>query len=529
VTVKDLRKGDWLLPIGIVLIIAVLAPRWEASASHESAQAAVNAPSQAFDVFERSILELQNAMRDGTATSRQIVERYLVRIQAYDQRGLRINAFIALNPRALEAADALDAERKSRGARGPLHGIPVVVKDNYATLDMPTSGATVALKGFLTGRDAFQVKKLRDAGAVILGKTNLHELAYGLTSVSSLGGQTRNPYDPARNPGGSSGGTAAAVAASFAAAGMGTDTCGSIRIPAASNNLVGLRGTLGLASRDGIIPLSSTQDVGGPLARTITDLAIMLDATVGVDPADPRTSESAGRIPRTYLSALTDTSLRTVRIGVLRPLFGSAAEDGEVTAVVEKALDAMESLGAEVVDVDVPQLLELLQNTSLITAEFTFDLMEFLSSYPNAPVHSLGEILKLGLHGPAVDSVLKRAEAVSTRDSEATRSIHRRRGVVAQAIANALGHNRLHALAYPTLRRKPAAIGSPQAGSNCQLSATTGFPAISVPAGFSHDGLPIGLELLGPPWSEPTLLTVAYAYERSTSPRRPPSGTPRID
>ena len=207
-----------------------------------------------FDVVEKTIPELQAAMAAGTVTSKQIVAAYLARIKAYDHDGPSLRAMIAVNPRALDAADALDKERAARGPRGPLHGIPVVIKDNFETADMPTTGGSIALAGFETGRDAFQVRKLRDAGAVIIGKTNLHELASGITTISSLGGQTRNPYDPTRNPGGSSGGTGAAIAANFASAGLGSDTCGSIRIPAANNNLFGLRGTLGLSSRDGIIP-----------------------------------------------------------------------------------------------------------------------------------------------------------------------------------------------------------------------------------------------------------------------------------
>ena len=246
----------------------------------------------AFDVFEKSILELQNAMAAGSTTSRQLVEQYRARIEAYDQRGPMINAFISLNPKALDEAAALDAERKAGRTRGPLHGIPIAIKDNYVTSDLPTTGGSLALQEFAAGRDAFAVRKLRQAGAVVIGKTNLHELAYGITSISSMGGQTRNPYDPSRNPGGSSGGTGAAIAASFAAAGMGTDTCGSIRIPSAHNNLYGLRGTRGLSSRDGIIPLSLTQDIGGPLARSVGDLILMLDATVGFDPADSVTSAS---------------------------------------------------------------------------------------------------------------------------------------------------------------------------------------------------------------------------------------------
>src|SRR5262252_1430848 len=240
---------------------------------------------------------------------------------------------IAMAPRILETADALDRERAARGPRGPLHGIPIVIKDNFETADMPTTGGSVALTGFMTGRDAFQVKRLRDAGAIIIGKTNLHELAAGITTISSAGGQTRNPYDVLRTPGGSSGGTGAAVAASYAASGMGSDTCGSIRIPSANNNLVGLRGTLGLSSRRGIIPLSHTQDIGGPLARSVTDLAIMLDATVGADAGDPSTAESAGHIPKSYRDGLRPDALKDVRVGLLKNLFGSGQEVNEVAGI----------------------------------------------------------------------------------------------------------------------------------------------------------------------------------------------------
>src|ERR1044071_490860 len=247
------------------------------------------APIEYFEVYEQSITDLQSAMSSGRVTSRGLVESYLARIQAYDQAGPRLNAIVMINPRAREEADAMDRERGDRKLRGPLHGIPVLIKDNYDTADMPTSGGALGLATLQPSADAFQVKKLRDAGAVILGKTTMHELAAGITTISSYTGQTRNPYGLDRVPGGSSGGTGAAVGASFAAAGMGSDTCGSIRIPSANQNLVGLRGAKGLRSRNGIMPLSSTQDIGGPLARTVTDLAIMLDATVGADPADPIT------------------------------------------------------------------------------------------------------------------------------------------------------------------------------------------------------------------------------------------------
>jgi len=239
------------------------------------------AQTQRFEVAEASIAEEQKAMAAGRVSSRELVQAYLARIEAFDRRGPRLNALITINPNALKEAESLDRERASKGPRSPLHGIPVIVKDNYSTADMQTTAGTMALLGFVPARDAFQVRKLREAGAVILAKSNLHELASGITTTGSAFGQTLNPYDPSRHPGGSSGGTGAAIAASLAAAGMGSDTCGSIRIPSSVNSLVGLRPTKGLSSIAGIVPLSVTQDVGGPLARTVADLAVMLDATIG--------------------------------------------------------------------------------------------------------------------------------------------------------------------------------------------------------------------------------------------------------
>jgi Asp-tRNA(Asn)/Glu-tRNA(Gln) amidotransferase A subunit family amidase len=481
----------------------------------------------AFDVFEKSITELQNAMAAGTITSRQIVEQYLARIEAYDQRGPMLNAFISLNPKALDEAAALDAERKAGRTRGPLHGVPVAIKDNFVTADLRTTGGSLALQEFAANRDAFAVRKLRQAGAVLIGKTNLHELAYGITSVSSIGGQTRNPYDPSRNPGGSSGGTGAAVAASFAAAGMGSDTCGSIRIPSAHNNLFGLRGTRGLSSRDGIIPLSLTQDIGGPLARSVTDLILMLDATVGFDPADTVTSASEGKIPRTYLGSVGDSSLGDVHVAILTPYFGTAPEDGEVGAIVRKAVGDLGSLGARVSEVAPDGFEALLQGTSVINAEFKFNLLDFLAKF-RAPARSLDEILASGLYHNAVDGVLRRANDVGSPDTETYRTALAKREAAARAIGDLLAQRGITALAYPTIRRKAATIGEPQAGSNCQLSATTGLPAISIPAGFTPDGLPVGLELLGSAFSEPALLRIAYAYERVMHPRRPPASTPSL-
>jgi amidase len=479
-----------------------------------------------FDVVERSIPELQDAMGSGRVTSRELVEAYLERVRTYDQDGPRINALIAVNPNALSIAAALDEERRTKGPRSVLHGIPLLVKDNYLTVDMPTTGGSRALEGFEGGRDAFMVKKLRDAGAVIIGKTNLHELAYGITTISSMGGQTKNPYALTRNPGGSSGGTGAAVAASFAAAGMGTDTCGSIRIPSANNNLVGLRGTRGLSSRNGIIPLALTQDVGGPLARSVMDLAILLDATVGPDPDDPVTREGTGHIPRSYAALLGDGLPAGVRIGVLDALFGNAPEDEEVATIVRSALSSLRRDGVDVVEATVPELDSLLQGTSVINAEFKFQLRDFLAGFPRAPVHSLAEILMSGKYDPAVEGVFKRAEAVEERASDAYRASLEKRARAKDAVLRVMAEQRLTALAYPTLRRKAATIGQPQGGSNCQLSATTDLPALAVPAGFTADGVPVGFELLGGPFTEASLLRIAWTYEREARPRRPPPSTP---
>ena len=254
------------------------------------------AAAASFDVSEKSISDLQAALTAGQISSVDLVHAYLERIAAYDQQGPALNAVLYLNPNAVQMAADLDAERATRGARGPLHGIPVLLKDNYDTYDMPTTGASLALRGAVPAYDAFQVGKLRDAGAVLLGKVNLHELALGLTTHSSLAGQTLNPYDLSRAPGGSSGGSAVAVTANLAAFAMGTDTEGSIRVPSSHNNIVGLRPSAGLSSRQGIIPFGHTQDTGGPMARTVSDIALVLDATVGYDPVDEVTVTGSGRI-----------------------------------------------------------------------------------------------------------------------------------------------------------------------------------------------------------------------------------------
>jgi len=481
-----------------------------------------------FDVVEASIADLQSAMTEGKITSRDLVQLYLARIAAYDTQGPRLNAIISINPKAMAMAARMDEERKQSGARGPLHGIPIILKDNFDTADMPTTAGTLALMGFIPPDDAFQVRKLREAGAVILAKANMHELASGITTISSLGGQTLNPYDPTRNPGGSSGGTGAAVAASFAAAGMGSDTCGSIRIPASHNNLVGLRPTLGLSSRSGIIPLSHSQDVGGPLARTVADLALMLDATVGPDPADPATLISAGKPRPEFAKALDVETLRGAGIGILTPLFGEPPEDPEIARMVRHAVERMKNLGATVTEIKMPDLSDSLRDVSLIDFEFKFDLADYLSRRKGAPVLSLGEILQKGLYRAELEQPLTRRNAAEGPGSEEARKAVDRRKRLQQMVLKVLEDNKLDVLAYPTMRRKPARIVDPQSGSNCQLSAATGFPAISMPAGFTEDEVPAGVELLGRPFTDVQLVGMAYAYEQATRLRRAPFRTPAL-
>src|SRR5262245_58436552 len=479
-------------------------------------------------VYETSIVDLQKAMSHGRTTSVALVDAYLARIAAYDHAGPSLNAILRVNPAARAEAAALDAERKAGKVRGPLHGIPVIVKDNYATRDMPTSAGSIALAGMRTPFDAFQVKKLRDAGAVILAKSAMHELASGITTISSITGQTCNPYDPDRSPGGSSGGSGAAVAASFAPIAWGSDTCGSIRIPSAVHNLFGLRPTKGLSSISGIVPLSHTQDVGGPIARTVMDLAIGLDATIGSDPADSATRILDGKQLPKFVDALDSTSLRGKRLGVLTAHFGNEADDAEGTRVVRAAIDKMKARGAEVVDITIPDLDAVIGAAGVIDFELKPDLTDFLATVPNAPVKSLGEILDRGLEHTQLEAALRRRETNGTRASDAYKAALAKRITARDLVVSFLDSNRLDAIVYPTVRRKAAILNEPQRGANCQLSAVTGLPALTMPAGFTPDGLPIGVELLGRPLADASLLGMAYDYEQSVKPRRAPSTTPAL-
>jgi Asp-tRNA(Asn)/Glu-tRNA(Gln) amidotransferase A subunit family amidase len=479
-------------------------------------------------IIALSISELQSQMASGALTSVELVQFYLDRIAAFDQRGPRLNAIQHANPQALEIARQLDAERAATGPRSLLHGIPVVVKDNYETVDMPTTAGSVLFEGFAPERDAFLVQRLREAGAVILAKTTMHEFAYGIITVGSMFGATRNPYDLQRNPGGSSGGTGAAVAAHFAAAGLGSDTCGSIRIPAAQNNLAGLRATQGLSSRRGIVPLSSTQDVGGPLARTVADLAIMLDATMGPDTQDAQT------IAREKEAYLDNLSPRTeARIGLLVDWLVHDPGDEVVADVIKGALAKLaESAGWEVIEVPSPQVnsaLDRAWNGHLVLIhDFKTDMESYLAANPELGYASVQDLIDDGRTHPEIEGSLRASAGMGPETQSAYNAELAQRQAVRVALDSLLETHQLDALAYPTIRQVAALIGQEQPGTNCRLSANSGLPAISVPAGFTAQGMPVGLELLAGQFSEQKLLNLALTVEQSIAARANPSSVPEL-
>jgi len=479
-----------------------------------------------FDVFEASISEIQNALGQGQINSVQLVQQYLDRVQAYDKQGPKLNSIVRINPEALAQAQALDVERQQTGSRGPLHGVPIVVKDNYNTDHMPTTGGSVALANFIPSENAAQVDKLMQAGAIILAKTNLHEYAYGITSIGSLMGQTRNPYDPRRVPGGSSGGTGAAVAASFAAAGFGSDTCGSIRIPSAFNNLIGLRPSKGLLSIYGIIPLSHTQDVAGPLARSAEDLAIILDIVSGYDSRDEATQIMRTATAPAFMDRLHSAELADLRIGRLQQYFDGS--DGAISSPLEDALDWYEQQGAVIVEVEIPDMADLIRRSGLIGHEFKPDINQYLATFSMDKNLNLNFIVSQGLYHEAVEGVLSRSNA-SERDEQAYQDALAVRSELRAAIEAVMSGQDLDAIAYPTIKRTQVFTGDSQPGSNCSLSAHSGLPALSMPVGFTNNGLPVGLELLGGFLQDAELLAIAQPYEAALSSRRAPSTTPPLE
>jgi amidase len=494
-----------------------------------------------------TIPQLQAAMASGKLTSEQLVKLCLARISAFDRQGPDLHAIITLNPDALKEARALDAERRSKGPRSPLHGIPVLVKDNYNTVEMPTTGGSVLLEGSVPNSDAYMVKRLRAAGAIILAKMNLGEFASG--GFSSLGGQSHNPHDLTRTPAGSSGGTGVGIAAGYSPLGFGTDTGGSIRGPAAVNGIVGLKPTHGLVSREGIIPLSLSLDTGGPMARSVTDIAVALGQLTGVDPNDEATRKSEGKFRTDYTQYLNADALKGARIGLVRDFMGY---DTDVDWVMEAAVAAMRRAGATVIDVRYPKwFLDSYPqiNAEIYKTEFPAQLAEYLQKYTSAQYpKSLDELieranahLSLGPNGQRPDpsrwAAFKQQKDGPGLDDPKYRVIRDYYMPMARAVIESiLSDDKLDALVYPTGVRRPALIAAPPlapGATNPDRSPTsvaniTGFPDLIVPAGFTGDALPVGISFFGKAFSEPRLIALGYSFEQATHAHSRPVTTPTL-
>lgn len=498
----------------------------------------MNASSTAdsFDVIEATIDELHTAMEAGELTATAIVDRYLSRIETYDQE---LNAILTMNPDASQRAAELDEALETEGFVGPLHGIPIILKDNMDTHDMVTTAGSAALADSVPPSDAFIVKQLREAGGIVLAKANLQELSFGVDTISSLGGETRNAYDLDRRPSGSSGGTAAAIAANLGTIGTGTDTCSSVRSPPAFNNLVGVRPTRGLVSRTGIIPLSETQDTAGPITRTVADAAKMLDVMVGYDPDDPVTATGVGNIPDSgYTASLNTDGLSDARIGVVRELFGrknpenaSKAAAEAVTTVVEDAIEEMSAAGATIVDSVGMIDADYLDAARVLQYEFKRDLNQYLDRLDASAPDSLEAMVETGKITPSVEERITEGPILEMdverldENLEYLQALDRRRHIEIDIVQRMVEHD-LDALLYPPSRIPPVERPAHQPFEEfpCELSAHTGLPSIVLQAGFTDDGLPVGVELLGRRFDEARLFELAYAYEQASDHRRPPDG-----
>jgi amidase len=477
-------------------------------------------------------------MRSGRYTSRSLVEAYLARIEAMDRQGPALHAMLDLNPDALAIADSLDAERRAGRVRGPLHGIPVVIKDNVDTHDrMTTTAGSLALEGSIAPRDAFIVQRLRRAGAVILGKTNLSEWAnfrgnQSSSGWSGRGGQVRNPYVLDRSPCGSSSGTGAAVSASFGAVGIGTETDGSIVCPSSANGLVGIKPTIGLVSRFGIIPISHSQDTAGPMARTVTDAAILLGAITGVDPRDETTAASRGNALTDYTRFLDAGALRGARIGVART--GLTGYSPETDSIFDAAVAAMRAAGAVIVDsLEIPHANEYGREEGIVlNYDFKHDLNAYLASLgPDAPVKSLQEVIDFNrahadreLRYFGQETMIEAQESGPLTDRKYRDALEKSKRLSRLGLDSLLQAERLDAIVAPT--GSPAwtidlVNGDHFLGASSSLAAVSGYPSITVPAGYSF-GLPVGISFFATAWQEPRLISLAYAFEQATKVRQAP-------
>ncbi|HXV63440.1 MAG TPA: amidase [Vicinamibacteria bacterium] len=509
----------------------------------EGSSQAPPAGEEPFELHEATVAELQEGMSSGRLTARSIAEAYLRRIEALDRQGPELRSIIEINPEALEIADELDAERQSNGPRGPLHGIPVALKDNIDTHDrMTTTAGSLALEGSIPPQDSFVAQKLREAGALLLAKANMSEWAYwrgfkASSGWSARGGQCRNPYALDRNPCGSSSGSGVAAAANLCALTVGTETGGSIMCPSSINGIVGIKPTVGVWSRAGIIPISHSQDTAGPMTRTLRDAAILLGAATGVDPRDDATAASEGNFHTDYTEFLDPNGLRGARIGVARnfPNF-----DERVLALFDRAIEDMRAAGAEIIDpADIPSMdnADVFSElpTRVLNYEFKANINKYFASLgPNAPIKSLTELIAFNEANRdrempyfGQERLLASEESGPLTDPpylEALSTIQRH--ARAEGIDAVVGQHRLDAIVAPT--RDPAwktdhIMGDRlQGGSSAGLAAIAGYPDISIPMGFVS-GLPVGISFFGPRWSEPTLLKVAYGFEQLTKHRQAPN------
>lgn len=484
-----------------------------------------------FNIVETTISQIHEAYKNGTLSAKELTEQYLERIEKYDQ-STKLNAVTVINKNALKRAEELDEEFKRTGKLRPLHGIPILVKDNFDTYDLQTAGGSLALKNSLPPDDAFQIKKLREAGAIIIAKTNMAEWAFSnVVTVSSISGITRNPYDLSRVPAGSSGGTGAGVSANFAVLGMGTDTGNSIRGPASHNGLVGIRSTMGLTSRDGIIPLYLRNDIGGPLARTVEDAVRVLEVIAGFDPADPITKLCEGKVPENYTQFLQKDGLKGARIAVFRRYIDAETIDPQIKTITLQAIEDLKKLGAEIIDpFDIPNYDELTKDIWCST--FQYDLNNYLASLgANAPYKTLKEIYESGLYLPyvkeGIEEELKFITPPEERETPCGDLYHTEKNIkFREAVLNEMNKYKVDAIVYPTWNNQPRKVGDTESldGDNSQiLSPHTGFPAITVPTGFTKEGLPAGITFLGRAFSEPELIKFVYSYEQETKHRKAPA------
>ena len=504
-------------------------------------------PGSPFVVEEATIAQIHAAIAAGRITCRALVTRYLERIEAYDKKGPALNAIVVINRDALGEADALDGRYRASGLAGPLHCIPTIVKDNFETIGLQTSAGSLALQGFVPVKDAFQVRRLKEAGALVLAKSNMAEWAFTpYETVSSiLPGYTKNPYALDRVTAGSSGGTAAAVAASFGAVGLGSDTGNSIRGPASHQSLAGIRSTMGLTSRAGVVPLNLLADIAGPIARTVEDAVAVFQVVAGEDPADPVTMRDspiarfrpANRpaLPN-YRESLVRDGLKGARIGVLRQAYERDTTDSEIVEVFQKALHDMTRAGATIVDPAAVPLDGIRRDEGAGSCGgFKYDINRYLASHGDrVPVTSLQEVIRSRRFHPSVHRRLEQllGDTENGPDTPACAAEAAYRERVRAAVTDAMEAMQLDAFVYPTWSNPPRLIGdlnTPHGDNSQFFSPTTGFPAIQVPMGHTRGGtLPAGITFFGRAWDEPRLIRLAYSYEQHTRHRRAPASTPAL-